>query len=86
MKANESLILESLRRLDPARWDEVLDFIAFLQSRAAKPAPAIRTARDLLNSELVGLWADRADISDSLDFARHLRQQAERRSGASSAH
>jgi len=35
------------------------------------------TARDLLQSELVGLWADRLDIAESLSYARQLRQQAE---------
>ena len=37
------------------------------------------TARDLLQSDLVGLWADRDDIGDSLSFARRLRRQAEYR-------
>jgi hypothetical protein len=37
------------------------------------------TARALLQSELVGLWEDRDDISDSLTFARQLRRRAEHR-------
>ena len=37
------------------------------------------TGDDLLKSGLVGLWADRTDIGDSLEFARALRKQAERR-------
>lgn len=37
------------------------------------------TAAALLNSELVGLWADREDIGDSASFARHLRNQAQQR-------
>jgi len=35
------------------------------------------TARDLLKSGLVGLWKDRTDIGDTLEFARKLRKQAE---------
>lgn len=31
---------------------------------------------DLLSSEFVGMWADRADIQDSAEFARQLRHQA----------
>ncbi len=83
MKTNESQILDALRRLDPSRWDEVLDFIGFLQRRAAdrSTAASIRTARDLLQSDVVGVWADRTDIGDSLTFARQLGQQAERRAG-----
>jgi hypothetical protein len=76
-------ILDELRGLDPVRWFEVLDFIGYLKHRAGleatQPHPRELTARDLLRSELVGLWADRDDIGDSLSFARTLRQQAERR-------
>jgi hypothetical protein len=38
------------------------------------------TARDLLNSGLVGLWKDRDDIGDSVEFARELREAAQTRS------
>jgi len=50
------------------------------------PAPAARgeartlTARELLTSGLVGAWRDRGDIGDSQEFARLLRERAERRS------
>jgi hypothetical protein len=37
------------------------------------------TARDLLNSDLVGLWADRTDIKDSSEYARYLRKLAQER-------
>lgn len=37
------------------------------------------TLGDLLASDLVGIWKDRTDIRDSIDFARQLRQEAERR-------
>jgi hypothetical protein len=38
------------------------------------------SARELLESGLVGMWADRTDIGDSSEFARKLRQAAEHRS------
>ena len=73
-------ILEELRDLEPGRWSEVLDFIGYLKQRSAlaqaQPHSRELTARDLLQSDLVGLWADRDDIGDSLSFARHLRRQA----------
>ena len=79
----EKQVLDELRGLEPDRWLEVLDFIGYLKHRAslerAQPPPRELTARDLLHSELVGLWADRDDIGDSLSFARQLRQQAEHR-------
>ncbi|MDD5310043.1 MAG: hypothetical protein PHU25_22225 [Deltaproteobacteria bacterium] len=37
------------------------------------------TASDLLDSGLVGLWADRADLPAGADLARALRHEAERR-------
>ena len=37
------------------------------------------TARQLLQSDLVGLWQDRSDITDSEVYARQLREQAQRR-------
>jgi len=76
-------VLEELRGLEPGRWLEVLDFIEYLKHRAIpEPEPVHSqemTARDLIQSDLVGMWADRTDIHDSLSFARQLRRQAERR-------
>ena len=38
------------------------------------------TAKELLNSPIFGFWKDREDIADSLEYARKLRMEAERRS------
>ena len=85
-RVTQKKILEELRGLEPGRWFEVLDFIGYLKHfgtmERARPHTREMTARDLLQSELVGIWADRADIGDSLSFARQLRQQAEHRRGA----
>jgi hypothetical protein len=40
---------------------------------------ATLTAADLLNSGLVGMWANRTDIGDSLAYARRLREEAQAR-------
>ena len=37
------------------------------------------TGKDILNSGFVGLWEDRTDIGDSVEFARRLRKDAETR-------
>ena len=37
------------------------------------------TARELLNSGLVGMWQERTDILDSQEFARQLRDRAQTR-------
>lgn len=37
------------------------------------------TGKDLLKSGLVGMWAKRKDLGDSVTFARKLRSQAQTR-------
>ena len=37
------------------------------------------TSQEILNSDFVGMWKDRTDISTSVDYARKLRHQALRR-------
>ena len=39
------------------------------------------SAGRLRNSPLIGMWEDRTDIGDSVDFARKLRERAEKRQG-----
>ncbi|MEJ5311981.1 MAG: hypothetical protein WHX52_19625 [Anaerolineae bacterium] len=72
-------IFEQLHLLDRGKWGEVLDFISYLTQRASQdkaPAAPRRTltAQELLQSDLVGMWADRQDIGDTLEFARNLRR------------
>ena len=83
--ATEQQILDALHELAPHFWPEVLDFMAFLQYRESRERTQLQpqklTARDLLQSDLVGLWSDRTDIEDSVEFARQLRRQAEHQRG-----
>jgi hypothetical protein len=48
-----------------------------------QPAPAEErkpiTAGELANSEIVGMWADREDIGDSVEFVNNIRRRIERR-------
>lgn len=46
--------------------------------RARRPKRGI-TVAELLASDFVGMWANREDIGDTLEFARQLRKQAETR-------
>ena len=41
----------------------------------------LSTAERLRHSRLVGLWKNRTDIGDSVEFARKLRKRADRRQG-----
>jgi len=42
-------------------------------------APRRLTAKQLLESGLVGLWQDRDDITNSVEYARRLREEAQKR-------
>jgi len=78
----EQEVLAKLKELEPGKWTEVLDFIGYLKHRAPtsrKTRSRELTARELLNSELVGLWGERQEIADSSAFARQLRCRAEHR-------
>lgn len=44
-----------------------------------KTGKKFMTGKDLLESGLAGLWKDRKDIGDSLEYARKLRREAETR-------
>ena len=77
----EQVILDSLHQVPAERWDEVLQFLDQLKNEQ----PPIRTAADLIQSEVAGLWADRTDLGDGREFARRLRQQAESRQGTADA-
>ncbi len=37
------------------------------------------TGQEILDSEFLGMWADRKDITDSVEFARELRRRAQQR-------
>ncbi|MCE7904393.1 MAG: hypothetical protein DYG87_01180 [Anaerolineae bacterium CFX3] len=37
------------------------------------------TGKDLLKSDLIGMWSKRTDINDSVTYARKLRAQAQTR-------
>ena len=75
--------MDALQDLDPSRWFKVLDFIGYLKERGSREQLETGrrelTARDLLQSGLVGLWAAREDIGDNHEFARQLRHEAEHR-------
>jgi len=77
---DEKTILTELHQVPKDRWGEVRTFIRSLQTGRAAAQPVLSGA-DLIDSELIGIWADRTDIADSQEFARQLRHRAEHRRG-----
>ncbi|BAZ87135.1 hypothetical protein NIES806_33530 [Dolichospermum compactum NIES-806] len=53
---------------------EVIVLLSILPTRKK-----VLTAHELLDSSLIGLWEERDDITDSLAYARQLREQSQRR-------
>ena len=61
----------------PCRKGQHIEIILLPES-SALPTKHRLTASSLLHSELIGLWKDRTDIEDSADYARQLRERAQR--------
>ncbi len=51
------------------------ELVVVIAPRAAR----VRTLGDLARSEFFGMWRDRTDMDDSLEYARRLRTEAWRR-------
>ena len=66
-------------RLKPGTKAEVIVLVGAAENSVEKTM----TGADLLKSRLVGMWAERKDIGDSLEFSRELRNKAEKRSRSS---
>ena len=53
--------------------------IIFLTERDIISNKKVLTSKELLQSGLIGLWKDRTDIGDTVQFARKLREDAQNR-------
>lgn len=62
----------------PFRKGQRVEMILLSEPGTPPPASCL-TARQLLHSELIGLWEDREDIDDSAAYARRLREHAQKR-------
>lgn len=74
VRKNGELIIKDL----PVQKGQQVEVLLLFTAPSKRPR---LTAKQLLDSELVGLWKDRTDITDSLDYAHQLREQAQKRPG-----
>ena len=66
-------VLEKFRTLPPEAQKQVLDFIAFLETRY-RPVRRKETVGVRLSQEgFVGIWRDRTDLRDSSGWVRSMR-------------
>ncbi len=62
----------------PYKKGQAIEIILLLQPKRTVPSSRL-TVRQLRESGLIGLWQDRNDIQDSADYARQLREEAQKR-------
>lgn len=75
-------MLETLQSLSPAQQAEVLDFAQFLKQKAeqkkaeASEAEAEKSqpATHWSESPFVGMWKDREEMKDSVEWVRQVRK------------
>ena len=68
----------TIRNLPIEQGQEVEILLLFTPTDTNKKKPKL-TARQLRQSDLIGLWQERDDIEDSTLYARQLRAQAQTR-------
>jgi hypothetical protein len=71
----------NIPKLTPGAQAEVIILIETAKQTKETRAKSM-TAAGLLSSGLAGMWAERKDLGNSQEFARRLRQTAERRNRA----
>jgi hypothetical protein len=71
---NQKAIWEGFSTLPPEAQQQVVDFIAFLQTRYAAPRPrkALKSA-PLKQEDFIGMWRQREDLQDSTAWVRQTR-------------
>lgn len=76
IKKNGELHLTNLSVVEGQHVELLLLFTSNTKATTSKKQ---LTARQLLHSNLMGMWKDRTDITDSAEYAHQLREQAQRR-------
>jgi hypothetical protein len=73
---NQKTAWQRFSNLPPEAQQQVVDFIAFLQTRhvpprSRKPAKLPKLAKE----PFVGMWRHRADLKDSTKWVRNMRER-----------
>lgn len=73
---NQKTVWRQFSQLPPEAQKQVIDFIAFLQARSV-PSRSRRTTKStrLAKEAFVGMWRNRADLQDSTQWVRNLRER-----------
>jgi hypothetical protein len=67
-------ILRDIASLPPEGQRQVIDFIAFVHQRYGRSQSNEQPVSDLRAESFVGIWQDRDDLVDSVDWVRQVRE------------
>lgn len=70
---DQESLWNDFRALPPSARQEVTDFIAFLRTRYVQQSSRRSSGGPLKAEPFIGMWADRADMSNATDWVRALR-------------
>lgn len=75
-------VAQKLNALSPDNLTEVARFIDYVQFRSAQDS----TKRTITQHPAFGIWADREDLQDTVEFALDLRRKVERHQDRDDSH
>ena len=68
-------IIQKLERLPPKGQRQVTSFINLLHRRYQDAQPKKLLQKNTARERFIGIWADRADLKESVQWIRKTRQQ-----------
>lgn len=69
-------LLAEINLLPPSVQRQVADYVMFLRAKYQPTnADDAKPQKDLADEEFVGMWADREDMKDSVQWVRDVRQR-----------
>ena len=71
----QTQVWRDFEALPPTAQQQVLDFIAFLQTRYAPPVRKTTKRPPLTQEPFIGMWRGRADMQDSTVWVRETRKR-----------
>jgi len=73
MSQDPNTLVERVRNLTPRQMDMLAHILDAIESAPAEPAPDSQN-RSFTDFAFCGMWADREDMKDSIQWVRNLRE------------
>lgn len=72
---NVRAVLDEITTLPADKQEEVADFVAFLRSRIRAEAGGTQEEAAAEPTSIVGMWANRTEMSESVEWVKRLRER-----------